>query len=85
MWTEVGGYDYLPHYDAVLIYGRRDIYDATAAYRLLPRARDIVYCNYVSRTPTDGSVATTDPFLLMMSGGGVVSRPTPGSPAAATR
>ncbi len=70
VWTEVGGYDYLLHYDGVLIYGRRDIYDATTAYHLLPHARNIVYCNYVSRTPTNRSVVTADPFLLMIGGGG---------------
>lgn len=70
VWREVGGYDYLPHYDGVLIYGRRDIYDATTAYRLRPHARNIVYCNYVSRLTTIRSAPTTDPFLLMMGGGG---------------
>lgn len=71
-WRELGGYDYLDHYDAVLVYGTPHIYDATAAYHLLPRARSIRYCNYVA--PGSGAPPEprpmSKPFVLMMGGGG---------------
>jgi predicted glycosyltransferase len=71
VWTELDAYEYLRSYDAVLIYGQREVYDATSAYRLFPDARNIVYCHYVVSTSSNGSTGLSrDPFLLMMGGGG---------------
>jgi predicted glycosyltransferase len=71
-WTRLGAYEYLRYYDAVLIYGSREIYDAATQYHLARDARAIVYCNYVSprveRLPSDHPL--DDPFILMMGGGG---------------
>jgi predicted glycosyltransferase len=70
-WRQTGAYEYLPAYDAVLIYGTRSVFDASAAYGLAD-AQEIEYCNYVARPrralpATDGPAA---PFVLMMGGGG---------------
>jgi predicted glycosyltransferase len=77
VWTKLDAYDYLRRYDAVMVYGVRDIYDATAAYGLQPSARLVVYCNYVG--PGEGTVravsAPQDPYVLMMGGGGRDSFP----------
>ena len=72
VWTGLGAYEYLRHYDAVLIYGSLEIYDAATQYGLARGAREIVYCNYVSpraeRLPSDQP--PDEPFILMMGGGG---------------
>jgi predicted glycosyltransferase len=78
VWEELGAYDYLPDYEAVLIYGCADIYDSVREYELGEAARDVVYCSYVS--PEWGSIEADDdrpsregseePFVLMMGGGG---------------
>jgi predicted glycosyltransferase len=76
-WGDLGAYDYLPVYDAVLVYGDQSVYDASAAYGLLPRARAVVYCNYVTRrlrAPASPS-ASRAPFVLMMGGGGADAFP----------
>jgi predicted glycosyltransferase len=76
-WGDLGAYDYLPVYDAVLVYGDRGVYDATAAYGLLPQARAVVYCNYIApcrRAPAAPS-ALREPFVLMMGGGGADAFP----------
>jgi predicted glycosyltransferase len=73
VWSELGAYEHLSSYDAVLVYGSRQIYDASAAYRLLPTARSVIYCGYVSPGPSrDGFERCPDDegFLLMMGGGG---------------
>ena len=79
VWSELGSYDYLPDYEAVLIYGCQEIYDTTAAYGLEPASRQVVYCGYVApgrpdRDAGHGTVRSralqTDPFVLMMGGGG---------------
>ena len=76
-WTELGAYDYLDAFDAVMIYGSRDIYDSATAYRLLPRARRIVYCDYVA--PRSQHVlednSSHDPFILFTGGGGADAFP----------
>jgi predicted glycosyltransferase len=76
-WTELGAYDYLDAFDAVMIYGNRDIYDSAAAYRLLPQARRIVYCDYVA--PRSQHVladnSSHDPFILFTGGGGADAFP----------
>lgn len=72
VWTKLDAYAYLHRYEAVFVYGDRTIYDTAAAYQLLPSARRVVYCNYVS--PRGHSPAAEpvpdEPFVLMMGGGG---------------
>jgi predicted glycosyltransferase len=72
VWGRLGAYAYLPHYDAVLVYGSREIFDAASAYALAPAAREVVYCNYVTRADgEDGATApAARPYLLAMGGGG---------------
>jgi predicted glycosyltransferase len=76
-WRELGAYDYLPYYESVLVYGRRDIHDATSAYRLLPHARRIVYCNYVSPHSQHALLdhPPEEPFILVTGGGGADAFP----------
>ncbi|MBI1893914.1 MAG: hypothetical protein HYS14_07385 [Candidatus Rokubacteria bacterium] len=73
-WHELGGYEYLSHYDAVLIYGCRELYDAESAYRLTPSAQGVRYCHYVAPEP-EGERAPVPhqgdvPLILVMVGGG---------------
>ncbi len=76
-WQELGAYDYLPAYDGVLIYGHRSVYDTCTAYRLLPHASAIVYCNYISQPPTAPAppAPPAKPFVLGMGGGGADAFP----------
>ena len=76
-WERVGAYEYLPRYDAVMIYGDQSIYDSSAAYRLAPHAREIAYCNYVSPGRRGASIepAAGTPLILMMGGGGADAFP----------
>ncbi len=72
-WKETGAYDYLACYDAVLVYGCRDIYDLDAAYGLTPTVPNIHYCNYVSRSHARSNREARvpeAPFVMMMAGGG---------------
>jgi predicted glycosyltransferase len=71
-WREIGAYGYLPVYDAVLVYGSRTVYDASAAYALGPVAREVDYCGYVSPRPGAARAVTgcADPYVLMLGGGG---------------
>lgn len=72
-WKETGAYAYLSCYDAVLVYGCRDIYDLDAAYGLSSTVSNIIYCNYVSRSHARSNGETRAPeapFVLMMAGGG---------------
>src|SRR5919197_1434167 len=71
-WTELGAYDYVPLYDAVMIYGNRRIYDASEAYDLGLTARRVAYCNYVSPRPDGDTPAplSSTPYVLMLGGGG---------------
>lgn len=77
VWERTGGYDYLPLYEAVLIYGDRLIYDASAAYGLAPHAQEIAYCNYVSprRNGEPSEQRRRTPLVLMMGGGGADAFP----------
>jgi predicted glycosyltransferase len=76
VWTYLDAYEYLRLYDSVLIYGDRDIYDATSAYKLTPDAGRVVYCNYVvSRSKIGSTQGPTQPFVLMMGGGGLDAFP----------
>jgi predicted glycosyltransferase len=72
VWTDLDAYAYLRHYDSVLIYGCRDIYDAESAYQLTYSARKVTYCNYVSSDPggTESLDTPDEPVLLAMGGGG---------------
>jgi predicted glycosyltransferase len=74
-WRELGAYDYLPAYDAVLVYGCREIYDAERAYELGPHAQKVVFCHYVA--PHERRLRVTakrgpmePPYVLVMGGGG---------------
>ena len=71
-WRDLGAYDYLPLYDAVLVYGSRTVYDASAAYALGPVAREVDYCGYVSPPPGRSRAVPgcPDPYVLMLGGGG---------------
>lgn len=77
VWRGSGAYDYLGLYDAVLIYGSRQIYAAESAYQLTPHAHQVIYCNYVvPRMHTMAPLyATDEPFILVMGGGGKDSFP----------
>jgi predicted glycosyltransferase len=77
VWTRVGAYDYLPLYDAVLVYGDRGIYDASSAYDLAAHAREVLYCNYVSprRAVDTLGCERRRPLVLMMGGGGADAFP----------
>jgi predicted glycosyltransferase len=72
VWRRWGAYEYLRHYDAVLIYGCREIYDARTAYDLTPNAAKVVDCHYVGPpprpAPSDESIR--EPFTLVTGGGG---------------
>ena len=73
-WWDLGAYDYLSYYDAVLVYGCREIYDAESAYGLSSHSRSVVYCNYVSRGSLAGMAHAEQPReapLVLMMGGGV--------------
>jgi predicted glycosyltransferase len=76
-WERVGAYEYLPYYDAVMIYGDQSIYDSSTAYRLAVHAREIAYCNYVSPGRRGASLepAAGTPLILMMGGGGADAFP----------
>ncbi len=77
VWRGSGAYEYLRLYDAVLIYGSRQIYAAESAYQLTPYAPQVIYCNYVvPRMRTEVSLNGSDePFILVMGGGGKDSFP----------
>ena len=74
VWQELGGYEYLRHYDSVLIYGCRELYDAELAYHLRPSAHCVRYCHYVA--PAEQGAASVlphpsdRPLVLVMIGGG---------------
>jgi predicted glycosyltransferase len=77
VWHGSGAYEYLRLYDAVLIYGSRQIYAAESAYQLTPYAPQVIYCNYVvPRMHTEAPLYRPDePFILVMGGGGKDSFP----------
>src|SRR5689334_17343601 len=85
-WRQAGAYDYLPAYDAVLIYGRPAVFGPAGAYRLTdgPAIQD---CNFGPRPrdapgPADMPAA---PFMLMVGGGGGDAYPLASAFADATR
>lgn len=70
-WDELDAYDYLPLYDAVLVYGCRDIFDSGAAYALTPHARSVEYCGYVtSQTLVRAAREPHAQSLVLVMGGG---------------
>jgi predicted glycosyltransferase len=77
VWKHLGAYEYLPAFDAVLVYGSRDIYDATVAYELGSHARRIVYCNYVSPRASHELLdhRADEQFVLVTGGGGADAFP----------
>jgi len=76
-WSAQDAYRYLELYDAVAIYGCRDVFDAEEAYGLALRARSVTFCNYVAPRAEDVSPAAnaTTPFVLVMGGGGADAFP----------
>jgi predicted glycosyltransferase len=80
VWTQQGAYAHLPRYDAVLVYGSREIFDAASAYNLGPYARRLVYCNYVvspdaNQALARGQIGADDPLVAFMGGGGADAFP----------
>ncbi|MFQ6030529.1 MAG: glycosyltransferase family protein [Dehalococcoidia bacterium] len=71
-WHTDGAYDYLGHYDAILIYDRPEIYNTGLAYNLIPHARQVIYCNYVASPPECTPLEDTGeaPMILVMGGSG---------------
>ncbi|MFN2489589.1 MAG: glycosyltransferase family protein [Actinomycetota bacterium] len=72
VWAKLGAYEILRLYEAVLIYGSRQIYDASLAYGLKPSARNVLFCNYVSPVAQQQATESVldEPYILMMGGGG---------------
>jgi predicted glycosyltransferase len=80
-WRESGSYEALQLYEAILIYGCREMYDAAAAYELNGQADKLFYCNYVGphpkTMPRSGlafgrreAPANGEQLVLAMCGGG---------------
>ncbi len=75
VWGDLGAYDYLANYEAVLIYGNRDMYDAASAYDISPHARQVVYCDYVTKADSEVSADGDKRFVLLTGGGGADAYP----------
>lgn len=80
VWSEQGAYAQLGRYDAVLVYGSREVFDAAAAYNLGPHARRLMYCNYVVSPGATQAVARRRlgagaPLVAVMGGGGADAFP----------
>jgi predicted glycosyltransferase len=71
-WTELGAHEYIPCYDAVLVYGCDDVFDTASVYGVNASARRIVSCNYVVSPPAPAVRRATDAedVVLFMAGGG---------------
>lgn len=71
-WRQLGAYDYLPLYDAVLVYGSRSIYDTARAYELTPHVSRVAYCQYVTGRPQRPRIRSSsrEPLVIMTGGGG---------------
>ncbi|MFQ6029387.1 MAG: glycosyltransferase family protein [Dehalococcoidia bacterium] len=72
-WGQLGAYDYLKHYNAVLVYDSPDIYDTASIYNLSPHAHQVIYTNNVVGPVEDrsGDPPTEEPFILVMGGSGM--------------
>ncbi len=76
-WHDLGAYDYLDSYDAVLVHGCQEIFDAVAAYSL-SRARRVVFNHYVvpdTKAAGPAPPADDDPLILVTGGGGADAFP----------
>jgi len=76
-WTSQGMYDLLrTHYDRILVYGSREIFDPMSAYAFPPDLCDKThFCNYLperaaSRAPARRHVQGTKPLVVVTIGGG---------------
>jgi predicted glycosyltransferase len=71
-WQELGVYEYLSLYEAVLVYGSRAIYDADRAYQLTPHVSEVRYCQYVTgrARPPRYRVPRRKPLVIVTGGGG---------------
>jgi predicted glycosyltransferase len=70
-WSDLGAYEYLPYYDAILVYGSREIYDTGRLYDLRRHSQRLVYCNYATARLTDESIVPErDEQLIVVTGGG---------------
>ena len=75
-WSAQDAYRYLGLYDAVAIYGCRDVFDAEEAYGLAARARSVTFCHYVAAQAEAATpAAEATPFVLVMGGGGADAFP----------
>ncbi|HYH59682.1 MAG TPA: hypothetical protein VD790_10750, partial [Thermoleophilaceae bacterium] len=70
-WSDLGAHEYIERYDAVLVYGSRDVFDTVSVYGVHAHARRIVSCNYVV-SPAAPAVrrATGDESVVLCMGGG---------------
>ena len=71
-WSELGAHEYIERYDAVLVYGCRDVFDTASVYGVHAHARTIVSCNYVVSPPAPAVRRATgdEHVVLFMAGGG---------------
>ena len=77
VWGELSAYDYLSRYDAVFVYGCREIVDSETIYGLKPHAKRVHFCNYVAtrRRPVPRPTRSDEPLVLVMGGGGADAFP----------
>lgn len=78
VWRELGAYDVLDAYEAILVYGCREIYDTVSAYELERYAGRIAYCGYATRasgSPVPDAPAGRGGHLVVTGGGGGDSFP----------
>jgi predicted glycosyltransferase len=70
-WLKQGTYDVLDRlYDAILVYGMRELFDVAEAYALpASTVEKLVYCGYVTDAPA-ASPPRNGRFLLATGGGG---------------
>jgi predicted glycosyltransferase len=74
-WKAVGAYEYLAYYDAILVYGSREVYDAGRLYDLRRHSRRLVYCNYASSRLAEGSIQRDEKLIVVTGGGGADAFP----------
>lgn len=71
VWRELGAYDYLPAYEAVLVYGCKHVYDVGAAYGLTGYTRRLAYCTYATEIQrARRQLPATQPVVVATGGGG---------------
>ncbi|MHB8505184.1 MAG: glycosyltransferase family protein [Acidimicrobiales bacterium] len=71
-WTEQGVYATLEHhYDDIVVYGMRDLYDVAEEYAIAcPVAAKLRYSGYLGRTFPTTAQGSTEPYVLGCAGGG---------------